>query len=462
MKLKLYYKNDKIKFLFVYISLYILVYISTFNSKGFLLSILLTLAMLLYFFIKVNKSNDISNILFLPIFLSLFQNTYLGILSPRLEKSNLQFFTILNFLIGSLFLIMLLYITKEKKQRNEKVIILLVFLIIYSLLSLVFLENVNLLSVLSSIRNVISIFVFYLLGSLAYKKTNISKFKNLVMFFGVIVILIGFYEVFINQDMWKLFNISTLWTKKGITLQPSGLPTNFYSSETINGERIRRMTSTFADPVNLGTFLSALFCMAFNEKNKKIITITLLAMILTVSKGSLLSLLIFTLVYILYRKGPKAFLNIIIPILGIGVLFLVYAYKTSANSVFLHISGLFSSFISLTKKPLGNGLGSTGVLAKQFSGVTSNANITESGLGMIIGQLGIIGLILYILFFKFLYKNLRSINNINDKILGMTLFISISVNILFNEVALSPNSCALYFIIIGYLIAKKENVEVIE
>lgn len=454
MKIRLYYLKDKFKFLIVYFSLLALVALSTFGNLGFIFSIILTIVLIFYFFIKVNKEKDISDILILPVFLSLFQNTYLGILSPKLSSNSLQFFTILNFVIACTFFVMLLLINKKRSSANKRSSLLLYLILLYSLFTLLVTGSVNILSVLSSLRNVISIFVFFLLGGLASKKVNIDKFEYLILFFGFIVIMIGFYEFFINQDMWKFLNISTLWQKKGIALQPSGLPTNFYSSETLFGERIRRMTSTFADPVNLGSFLFVLFCISWFKNKKIIASLVLVSIVLTVSKGAFLGILIFILMFSLYKKGIRTFLSLIFPVLGVGIAFIVYAYFTSANSVFLHISGFISSLVSLFYQPFGNGLGSTGVLAKQFSGFSSNSSITETGLGMIIGQLGIIGLIIYVVYFILLFRNINLLKNVDEKVLCMTLFLSISINILFNEVALSPNSCALYFIFIGYFLEK--------
>lgn len=278
----------------------------------------------------------------------------------------------------------------------------------------------------------------------------------LLMFFGIIVIVVGLYEIFVNKNMWVNLNITELWTKKGLNLQPGGLPTNFYSSETINGERIRRMTSTFADPVNLGTFLFSIFCLNWFHGNKKGFILTLFAIILTVSKGALVGLLIFACIYaFVYHR--KKFIYIALSMFALGVSFLVYAYITSANSVFLHISGLLSAFSILGTKPFGYGLGSVGVLSQQFSDVTANYSITETGLGMIIGQLGIIGLSIYLLYFIYIIFKCFKLNDKKEKVLCCTFILSILVNILFNEVALSPNSCAIYFIIVGYYLGMENN-----
>ena len=276
--------------------------------------------------------------------------------------------------------------------------------------------------------------------------------------FGVIVIAVGIYDVLSGGTLWRELNITDLWTKKGIRVQPSGLPTNFYSSEIINGERIRRMVSTFADPVNLGSFLFAVFSLAWHRKKKIISALMVVGMFLTVSKGAWLGLLIFMCIYA-YFYLPRPVFGFVLVGAGLaGVGFLVYAFRTSANSVFLHISGLFAAFKGLISYPLGAGIGSNGVLARQFSGYSVNAAVTETGLGMIISQLGIVGLTIYIAFFWYLIKYCLMIKDKRDRVFVLSLVLSVVVNIFFNEVALSPNSCATYFIVVGYIMSINRNI----
>ena len=75
---------------------------------------------------------------------------------------------------------------------------------------------------------------------------------------------------------------------------------------------------------------------------------------------------------------------------------------------------------------------------------------------MIIAQTGIVGLGVYIMFFTNLLRTPRKLGGGTDRVktLYYTLIISFFANAAFNEVALSPNSCVLYFLIIGLLSSK--------
>lgn len=434
------------------IAFFLIAFITSIGGVGVILAFLLFIIICGLFVYILTNSIEISTVLATPILLSVFQNVYLGMFSPHLSGTVIQILTVLNFLLSCLIFIFLL--RRNPTKGNGGVFTLLITLVFYTMFSVLLLNHINILSIISSFRNIISVFLFFLIGVFALRKMELRKFENIIICFGLIVIAMGIYDVLIGGTLWRKLNITDLWTKKGIALQPSGLPTNFYSSETINGERIRRMTSTFADPVNLGSFLFAVFGIAWH-RNKRIIEILMIiGMILTISKGAWLGLLIFMCVYAYYYLPRPIFFSIMALSGVLGIAFLVYAFKTSANSVFLHISGLFASFEGLIRKPLGSGIGSNGVLAKQFSGFSSNADVTETGLGMIVSQLGIIGLLIYIIFFKNIVRWCLSIPDKKDAVLTLSLSISVIANIFFNEVALSPNTCATYFLIIGFVIAK--------
>lgn len=447
--MKLFYIKDKIKLFVILSSFFVITWLSTYGFPGIVASIIFLLFIFAYIFLKISKNLELSSVLIISIMLSVFQNIYLGIFSIKLSAIAIQLLTVLNFIISVLIFVMLLTSYINSKKFDRKNLYLFLTLVIYCGFSIIFLNEINFMSIISSLRNIISIFIFYIIGNLAVDRIDIKKFEMIIIFIGLVTIIFGFYEKFFNPNLWENLNITELWTKKGITLQSSGLPTNFYSSETINGQRIRRVTSTFADPVNFGTFLFAIFCISWFNKNKILILLSILAIALTISKGAFLGVLIFICVYFFFFSRKNfIWAASIMGIIGLG--FLIYAYKTSANSVFLHISGFTSAITAIFKNPLGDGIGSTGVISKQFSGYTANSDITETGLGMIIGQLGIIGLIIYLAFFKRIFNKCKFLKEKREKVLCFTLFFSILINIFFNEVALSPNSCAIYFILLGY------------
>lgn len=428
------------------------VFIASLNNKlGYVAIIILLLFMLSITIKKISKKRDITSLILYPLFLTTFQNVYLGFFAYSLSSTIISLLVILNFLYACILLLVLMIYNINLLVYNKfinRLVIIFLLLVLYSFMITIVFSSSTILSIISSFRNIITMFIFALVGILVYKNYDMSNLFSCILILGVIVIIIGFYERSTSGLFWRRLNITELWMKKGIRVQPSGLPTAFYSSETINGKRILRMCSTFADPVNLGSFLVVVFAIAKRKQKHFICILALIAIIFTVSKGGLLGVLIILCVESYYKKNKIIFYSAILLSLVVGISFLIYAQKYNAASVFLHISGFTSAFSTLKTNFLGYGLGSVGVLARQYGNV-QNLEITESGLGMIIGQLGFMGLLVFFIYIFLLICKTDKTENVASRSLAMGLLLYVVINIIFNEVALSPNSCGIIFAIIG-------------
>lgn len=414
---------------------------------------------LLYNRYKEKKDNNYTLIISFPILLSVFQNMYLGIISTYVDGFIIQALLMMNYIYVTLWVILLLvYKWKNVLKDKPLCIIYLIFgiMIIYSLITFV-LWGGTFESGVANFRNVSSCYIYMMFAYLLSDKLDMKKIMKSIMCIGSIVLSVGIYEQIVDNRLWIRLDIGYLWEKKGMSVATWGLPPNFVSSEKFFGEYVRRMVATFADPVNLGTFLAAILLISWFMKNRKMICFTLIGIFLTVSKGALLSILILVVVICIYKiKSKKVKGMIILSSFMTGVLFLIYAHLFSSGSVFLHISGFFNALVSLVKRPFGYGLGNIGVLSDVL-GQSKNQTITESGFGAIVGQIGIVGLLAFgILFIYLIYKALGQQDK-QQKILFLAGTLSIFSNILFNEVALSPNSCGIYFILFGLLLGKEKN-----
>lgn len=452
--------NHKIMDLFslmmflLFLSLIILSSVA-FESNSQLIFIAVSVAlffgiMVLEFYNIVGR--ELSFYLVIPVIISATQNIYMGIISPYVTSTQIQIMVIINFIFAVLLCLFLYFM--QPKLMSEKLIKntvwIIVFTVSYSLATII-LFHANLMSGFASLRNILNPMMFFLIGLLTCKITFLKRFLKYISFIAVFVFVFGIYERFINPDIWTTLNLADLWTKKGIPVNPvSGLPLNYYSSETINGIQLRRMVSSFADPVNLGTFLFFGFMAAWYIKKYFFALCMIIATVLTVSKGALLGLLVFLVIWAKNYTPKTVFLLISIGAVSAGSIFIAYTMLHSTMSTLMHLTGFFSAFVELPYHPLGRGLGNIGVLAGLYS-AGAETSITESGLGMVIGQLGIVGIALFFIFFKSINSSLKLIEDQREKVLGQALFIAITLNIAFNEVALSPNSSAVYFIALGLI-----------
>lgn len=398
-----------------------------------------------------------------PIIISCFQNIYLGIAANKINKMEMQVLLSLHFLFVLTFII--ISMVKGSVEYELKWLLYTIMFIVLVAGTMYIIKPAVITSFISSIRNLLSCMLFFYYTSILSKKLRVDKYYQVIGIVITIVVLFGFFEYFIGFDVWHKLNISKLWTLKSIKTNISGIPENWYSSERIGGIQLRRMVSSFADPVNLGTFLFAAAMVSFYRKKKIIFVLIIICCCLTISKGAILGLGIFGVIFSWYKDKSKL-LSAIALLIGIilGVGFIEFSKTSSSGSLFAHIRGLTNSFNQLLEHPMGVGVGNSGVLANLFAVERLDSLVTETGIGSVIAQLGIVGMFTYLYFFVKLseipFKWGEQYNE--EKIIYYSILFSFIVNALFNEVALSPNSCGLYFVELAVLNTSVERWKEIE
>lgn len=433
---------------------FLIIIFSNLSNASFLLLFLLEV-LLITFFLSKSKKKKIVFACF-PIFLSCFQNVFLGLFVSAFTEFKLQVCLMGGFLFCFFYFLMNI---KEiwSNQLGKCCIIAAIILAFYSLfLLLIFPTSPS--SYVAGFRNLIGPFIFFAIGTTFYKRKSINLICDTICFFSIFVLLFGYFEILFANNIWISLNIGALWKLKGMNVASWGLPENFVSSEIIFGKQLRRMSSTFADPVNLGTFLFALLVICFYRKKYFLSLFSFVAIILTVSKGAMLGILFFVVVLTFFSKKYHSFSFIIVLLsLLFGLGFIAYSKTSSTGSLLAHFSGFINGLLSLLSSPFGLGIGNVGVVSTLFSSSLNN-QIIESGFGTICGCLGWVGIFPFALLFLTISRKLGRSSNNGYKILGFSLLLSIIFNIMFNEVALSPNSCTIYFLFLGMLsLSNKES-----
>lgn len=405
--------------------------------------------------IRIENRKAATVILLLPVMMSALQNIYLGLGANRLTPVCVQVLLSLHFLLfaGVVFLSM-----NVVNQRVQWAFVSIAVLLLQSAVLFVVYPS-PFTSAVSSIRNILSCMLIFCFGIVLNRRIDKRTYYAWIRRVSWFVVLFGLFEWVVGLRVWETLNISKLWELKGIPLNVGGIPPNWYSSEQINGSIVRRMVSSFADPVNLGTFLFAAFMIAWYRKERILTFFLALCALLTVSKGALLGFLVFIVIYVWQSKRFRVFLPIMAFVsLAVGLVFIKYSLTSSSGSIIAHARGFVSAFGVLATHPLGLGVGNVGVLAGLFNESLLDSSVSETGVGMIIAQLGIVGIGVYVFFFLKLsaiprkWKMMDAIHELRrDRILYYTLLFSFIANALFNEVALSPNSCGLYFVELAFL-----------
>ncbi|NRG30018.1 hypothetical protein HRF69_23280, partial [Bacillus circulans] len=246
-----------------------------------------------------------------------------------------------------------------------------------------------------------------------------------------------------------------------------GVTRNFWTWDFygILGVPLRRMVSFFLDPILLGhniTFILTitLYCtfnktFIFNKYAMLFINIILFTgLILTMSKGAIMAFVITMLLYLKNRKTTKWLYYIL---LFSTVLFVSMFIKYSLNNGLAgasHFNGLTANLTSIFTNPMGVGLGFAGNMARYGHNNHADLIAGESYIGTVIGQMGLVGIIILILFIKYIVKyGKKNINNdlfntINKAIVAVLIGNLVSSSM--SESVISLTGSGMLFILFGY------------
>lgn len=397
----------------------------------------------------------------LMIYICFFQNILLVLFSTVLNNTQ---FTILA-LEKELFLIAYLgiHIRKSITKRSLFCIISILVLFFLTIMS----SEGTTVGRLSSLRQLYIPFLFFFCGEEAQIGTlDVSQICKTYLRCCLIATIFGFVEITLGTSFWVSIGLRQYTELKGVTeyIHESGLMRAFFTYDF--GLPVRRMASTLADPVILGQLLGvgvlvALFGQTFDSriKNRLYAFIIGLGLILTMAKGGIV-IAIIGVTMMLRKNAKKKILSDILLIIAIisGISLIVFGFE-NGSSISNHYNGLISGFVSIFVKPFGYGVGSAGNMAYKggsFSSISQNAG-SESFIGSIIAQIGIIGIFLYFVFWIFLFRYGK--RRISSDILYDVLRIA-NVGLLLtsfvNNTAISFISCFFYFVL--YPIVARNNI----
>ena len=415
----------------------------------------IVIALIIPAVIQSRRGGDLAPLLVAPTALSAFQNVYLLAVVDDVSPSAFPVVIIINFLIAVGLLVVFLTTRPRTLSRTPAVVrVVLMTLIVMTVWgwasALVF--GADLTSALASYRNVVTPMVFVLLGLLAARSTPVGSYVAALLVVAVAAIAFGFFE-YTDDAFWIDHGIERLWSLKNIGTGWGGLPSNFFSSELIDGRQARRMVSSFADPVHFGTFLFAAMAAAWWCRQWIIVVLCVVAAWFAVSKGFLLGALVFLAVW------ARVYANVVVQVLAVAAVaagavgFYAFTQDNSTGSTDAHIDGFVAAFRELPAHPLGRGLGNSGVRALLDIGAT-DSEVGESGIGLVVSQLGLIGVAAWGWFFAAVIRAAWATARSGDRLLTVGLALAFLTNAAFNEVALSPNSAAPYFVLIGLVIGR--------
>lgn len=371
-------------------------------------------------------------------------------------------------------------ITKRNKTvRRRKIVLLkadkiaIAYLVVISLYFVYSQERLLLKAM--SFQNFTSIPIFYFIGRLLKLKGNkhIAILVFFLTFTSILVVPFGFIERFVVRDMfWNdIAHVSETWQEKGSVAPDDDVP-NCWSTG-LNYVEFDRMVSIFANPVATGYFMAFMFllypiysCLYVNLSRIRPISFAIVAF-LTFSKSAWLIMLIgyITLKSLVFRNlGRKFVVFIFIPLL---VLVLVYiGSNLLQTSVSCRINALYNGCQCLIDRPLGYGLGTSGISINALGYKESQLEdyeVSENAISVIVSQMGWPGVVLCMWFllnilqtFLKYYEGLSQSNHHFAKSLVCSMIAitaTFITTIFFNEASITPFYNFSYMLCVGMCIS---------
>lgn len=341
-------------------------------------------------YINIIKIN-ILWIFFAPLLIVFLINT-LGITSKFIFASKDVLF----------YLIFILYFFSFQKKFYFQIAIFST-LIWYILILLIFNGNYTDFYI-ANIRQIITpLIILVLFKSIDLNDLSRLEIIQFIYKMSVIVVLLGF--IFLLVDIWNYINLKGFFQLKGIPTNDKGLSYMFY--EPIIGYA-QRMVSTILDPISLGHILAsvaiAIYYKIGIDGKKRIIflSIVLLGLLFTFSKGAMLQ---FFIGVIIFDKN----IHLILKVFALYILSIVIYFIPNKAGLLIHLQGTLNAFDSISI--FGYGIGSVGNYAKMFSNDLSTyylLEISDTFIGSMIGQLGLIGILLWLYIYTFDFKSLTN------------------------------------------------------
>ncbi|NQT95287.1 MAG: hypothetical protein HQ572_02445 [Candidatus Omnitrophica bacterium] len=326
------------------------------------------------------------------------------------------------------------------------------------------------------LRNFTLFFFIYILGKLSVKgKGSLKDFFRFLFIFSFVICVFGFIERFILPESFWLdtLNVLKVTEAKGRGIEEGLLPSVFMTD--FFGVWTRRLASTFAEPVNAAYFFAFTTIAALVARNIFMMVVAGATLFLTLGKGGMLvasvTLVVMIAAYTLFRKRMDIKRAVILlPLFVTFINFYVGKFRGSAAA---HMQGLSSLPINLFNYPLGRGLGTGGNWGSIFEVSIIEKRITMTGAESMVGtighQMGIIGMLLYILFFifmvRYLLKSYRLFLNRGDKYLAKNnlfaaaIMLGIFMVSLFQENTFGPQAGGIYFLFIGMVVGTNKLAE---
>lgn len=283
----------------------------------------------------------------------------------------------------------------NKKLENWLVVFFMAFLAINVMLS-----GANFVSAVTYLVNSFIPLYFALFYLLKNNKlgtmVSLQQAKNFIYVAVLCYLVIVLYSIVLD-DFYHLFRpdlVSVVRERDLLPIEYGTYPGPWWTQ--IEGVEFVRLSGTFPDPIILGYLFATFLLVALSVKNYFAVGVSFVLLILTFSKGAWLLVFNTLLIYSILRFKPRIGLFwLFITCLVLSQLFFASISNSSAKIHYLGlIGGMTSAFSDIKIFVFGAGAGVGGNLASidgEWHRDSWLITGSESGIGVVFYQLGVIG-----------------------------------------------------------------------
>lgn len=294
---------------------------------------------------------------------------------------------------------------------------------------------------------------------------TLEGFSRVTCWLVGVVVLFGLV-LYVMPDWWwdRVLLLPSYWANVAVDpFAESSVSTSgrFYSWDLalLGGSKIRRLVSTFLEPTGLAAVIATglvftLYAPAFAWR-RVLLLVLFVGGVLTFSKAFLLSAIVAAGTLFFRRLYPSWL------ILGTAAFYGLSVGSTVAGltiGMFAHITGLHSGVLVIADAPLGLGVGAAGNYA--FDDVEAMSLGAESGLGNVLAQVGIAGILMPLMIYVTLANLARKYHTNGSFVFraAFTALLNWYLVFLFSASSLGVGGNLLTFILCGLALSARTGV----
>lgn len=356
------------------------------------------------------------------------------------------------------FLGLLSLVNLNIKYYKLNYLIISILLLLLLIVNLLIWSNADFFFRLLAFRKLVAILVSFFIGyNLFEYGFPIDKYLKYHCLIFIPIAFFGFIEYFLPLSFWDhTLKLPQFWEEKGELFTKHSVATSgkfiSYDLYPIIGRKTRRIVSFYTETKPLSSYCIFLFPFVYFVKTfylrKMILPLILIVGILTYSKGFILIVLLCWSAKIIHLR-PSYIYIVFLVFFMLGVL--VHRLGIGFGPL-SHVEGLYTGFqILFSGELFGVGLGATGNYTSQL---VESLGGGESGLGALVGQIGIGALVFFFIVYFLMNKVYKLSVSLNDCIY-YAMFVCIfgwMINFFYSEASLGFRGNIFVFFSAGMII----------